>query len=296
MMIILCVSNCPANLKGDLSKWLTEVNVGVYIGKLSGRVRDELWERVCKNVNQGQATLVYTTNNEQGFEFRVHNTNWRLIDYEGIKLMQRPLNTASRNKDNNFLNKGFSNAAKYEKIKYQSKKEIRNEKKENYVIVDIETTGLNETTDYIIEIGAVRICEGNIFEKFECLVKPPIKLPSFVVKLTGITDEIIQEKGIDEKEAIKKFLLFIGTDKLMGYNISFDLKFIKRKSEKYGINPQIKQIQDVLPIARKKIDEINDFKLETVANFFNENDKQYHRALLDCELIYRVLLKLNEIK
>ena len=65
-MIIICISNCPPALRGDLSKWLSEVNTGVYIGKLSAKVRDELWKRVCNSIRSGQATMVYSTNNEQG--------------------------------------------------------------------------------------------------------------------------------------------------------------------------------------------------------------------------------------
>ena len=90
-MIVLCVTDCPPKLRGDLSKWLSEVNTGVYVGRLSARVREELWERVCDNIKNGQATMVYSTNNEQGYVFLTHNTTWVPIDYEGITLMRRPL-------------------------------------------------------------------------------------------------------------------------------------------------------------------------------------------------------------
>ena len=90
-MIILNVTNCPSGLKGDLSKWLSEINTGVYIGRLNARVRDELWDRVCTYVKNGQATMVYSTNNEQGYSYLVHNTTWKPIDYDGIVLMQRPI-------------------------------------------------------------------------------------------------------------------------------------------------------------------------------------------------------------
>ena len=66
-MIVLSVANCPAGLRGDLSKWLCEINTGVYVGRINARVREELWERVCKNIKNGQATMVYSVNNEQGY-------------------------------------------------------------------------------------------------------------------------------------------------------------------------------------------------------------------------------------
>ena len=59
-MIVLCVMNCPPGLRGDLSKWLNEVNTGVYVGSLNARVREELWERVCSHIKSGQATMVYS--------------------------------------------------------------------------------------------------------------------------------------------------------------------------------------------------------------------------------------------
>ena len=90
-MIVLCVMNCPPGLRGDLSKWLNEVNTGVYVGRLNARVREELWNRVCSNIKSGQATMVYSTNNEQGFAFLTHNTTWIPVDYEGITLMKKPL-------------------------------------------------------------------------------------------------------------------------------------------------------------------------------------------------------------
>ena len=70
------MTNCPPRLRGDLSKWLCEINTGVYVGNVSSRVRDAVWDRVCQNLKNGQATLVYTAAGEQRMEFRTHNTSW----------------------------------------------------------------------------------------------------------------------------------------------------------------------------------------------------------------------------
>ena len=64
------MTNCPPRLRGDLSKWLCEINTGVYVGNVSSRVRDAVWDRVCQNLKNGQATLVYTAAGEQRMEFR----------------------------------------------------------------------------------------------------------------------------------------------------------------------------------------------------------------------------------
>ena len=78
------MTDCPPRLRGDLSKWLQEVNTGVYVGNVSARVRDALWERVCENLKNGRATMVFSANNEQRMDFRVHNTSWKPVDYERL--------------------------------------------------------------------------------------------------------------------------------------------------------------------------------------------------------------------
>ena len=89
-MIVLTIANCPPKLRGDLSKWLLEINTGVYVGRVSARVREALWQRVCENIRDGQATMVFTANNEQHMDFYVHNTAWEPVDLDGIKLMKHP--------------------------------------------------------------------------------------------------------------------------------------------------------------------------------------------------------------
>ena len=83
-MTVIVLSDCPPKLRGDLTKWLLEISTGVYVGKVSARVRDELWLRVCDNLKSGRASMVYSTNNEQGMDFRVHNSIWEPVDYDGI--------------------------------------------------------------------------------------------------------------------------------------------------------------------------------------------------------------------
>ena len=89
-MIVVTLTDCPPALRGDLTKWLLEINTGVYVGQLNARVRDELWKRICAHLPKGRATMVYSANNEQRMEFRVHNTVWQPVDFEGLTLMLRP--------------------------------------------------------------------------------------------------------------------------------------------------------------------------------------------------------------
>lgn len=89
-MIVVVLSVCPPALRGDLTKWLFEVDTNVYVGKLSARVRDDLWDRIVKYCGTGKATMIYSANNEQGMVFRTHNGNRIPVDYEGLTLMMKP--------------------------------------------------------------------------------------------------------------------------------------------------------------------------------------------------------------
>ena len=103
------MTDCPPRLRGDLSKWLCEINTGVYVGQVNSRVRDALWKRICQNLKNGRATMVFSTDNEQRMDFCVHNATWEPVDFDGIKLMRRPL--LQNVKTDAELKPGFSKAA-----------------------------------------------------------------------------------------------------------------------------------------------------------------------------------------
>ena len=89
MMVVVTVSCCPPKLRGDLTKWLMEIDTGVFVGNLSARVRDAVWDRICSHIGNGRATMAYHTDGEQKLDFRIHNTDWEPVDYDGIKLVRR---------------------------------------------------------------------------------------------------------------------------------------------------------------------------------------------------------------
>ena len=86
-MIVITLTDCPLGLRGDLTKWLQEINTGVYVGQVSARVREQLWTRIIENAKNGRATMVFNAQNEQRLDFCVHNTIWEPIDFDGLKLM-----------------------------------------------------------------------------------------------------------------------------------------------------------------------------------------------------------------
>ena len=296
-MVVVVLTDCPAKLRGDLSKWLFEVNTGVYVGNISTRVRELLWERICENVKHGQATMVYSAQGEQKMEFCVHNTSWKIIDFDGIKLMQRPL--PKQNLDKRLLysqvKEGFSKAYQFEKnrrVQLSRQKAVQNRKE--YVVVDIETTGLSHLSDEIIEIAALYVVDDKPQEAFHSLVKCKKKIPELVKELTGITDEEVADKGREQYLVLKEFLTFISNRTLIFHNAAFDLNFIQAACRIENIPPPRNKYLDTSIIARKKLKSLRNYRLETIAEVLSVDISGMHRALRDCYITYGIFLKLNE--
>jgi CRISPR-associated protein Cas2 len=89
-MTVIVVAACPVGLRGHLTRWLLEISAGVFVGKVSARVRDLLWIRTVEMVKSGRAIMVYSAQNEQGLAFKVHRHEWTPVEIEGLTLMLRP--------------------------------------------------------------------------------------------------------------------------------------------------------------------------------------------------------------
>lgn len=109
-MMVLVLSACPPGLRGDLTKWLYEISAGVFVGTVSARLREQLWDRVKENSGAGRAILIWSARNEQKLNFAVHGHQWEPIDIDGITLMRRPTSSSSP-RPANTLRPGWSNAA-----------------------------------------------------------------------------------------------------------------------------------------------------------------------------------------
>lgn len=297
-MITVVITNCPPKLRGDLSKWLFEINTGVYVGRVSARVRDLLWERICENINQGQATMIFPAQGEQKMEFRVHNTSWEIVDFDGLKLMRRP---ATNTKHNDMVSKhnehtyGFSRESKNLKVRNIQKSKKLSLQSDDYTIIDVETTGLSHLKDSIIELGALRVRNGLPSEELSFIIKCDVNIPKEVEKLTGLTNEYLSKEGYDLKEVLKRFIEFVNSDLIICYNAPFDYGFIQASCKKVNIPPPKNKYADTLVLAKRKIKGISDYKLQTVAKYFQIDTTGSHRALRDCYITYGIYKKLNEI-
>ena len=308
-MIVLILSRCPPGFRGDVTKWLLEVNTGVYVGKISARVRDLLWKRVCDHCKSGEAIMVFSARNEQGFSFYVHNTKWKPTDFDGIILPKKPLpSRIITNKSNISLQADdkYTNLVQIPSLKH---KHVQIRPKDitsciidreilcpvNFVAIDLETTGLKSDIDKIIELAAVRYRQGRPVDQYHSLVKCEGNIPENITRLTGITNELLEKYGQTLENAIKKLLIFIEDDILVGHNIFFDMRFLRKSCSHLDIPFKQYQVIDTVTMAKEVCKEtIGNYRLVTLTTKLGISDYQEHRALPDAVLVAKLYMKLNE--
>ena len=149
----------------------------------------------------------------------------------------------------------------------------------DYVAFDLETTGLSPDSDQIIEIGAVKIRDGKISGKYNCIIHPEIEVSDFIINLTGISRDMLR-KGIPLKEGVEEFLEFSGDLPVLGHNVMFDYSFVKCSAvrevltfEKMGI--------DTLKIARKLHKDFESKSLGALCDYYHIENPAAHRAYYD---------------
>ena len=148
----------------------------------------------------------------------------------------------------------------------------------NYVTIDLETTGLSPKYEKIIELGAARVRDGVLTDTFSTFVNPGKILPKRIVELTGISDSDVENAPYIE-DVLKEFLDFLGEDVLLGHNLIFDFSFIK----KAAVNQKItidKQGIDTLRISRRFLTALDSRRLSFLCEYYNI-ELYAHRALND---------------
>ena len=151
----------------------------------------------------------------------------------------------------------------------------------DYVVFDLETTGISCIKDDIVEISAIKVKNGEVVDTFSTLVNPGRSIPWQATKVNGITDEMVANAP-DSQCAVREFLDFAGENVLVGHNIqTFDLKFIDREAEAFGRIVENHFI-DTLSMAKSCLPQLSHYKLVDLAAYFDISAKGAHRALNDC--------------
>lgn len=159
----------------------------------------------------------------------------------------------------------------------------------DYIIFDIETTGLNKQNDDVIQLSALKIVNDKIVDKLNTFVKPKIVIPEKITYLTGIkNDDVYDAPNIDE--VINKFSTFIEDFPLVGHNIiNFDLPFLSEK----GLIINGNSVIDTVPMSTFKLPNLKNHRLPTLKKYFGI-DNLSHNALNDCETNWIVYKKLRD--
>ncbi|MFR4565243.1 PolC-type DNA polymerase III, partial [Anaerotignum sp.] len=161
---------------------------------------------------------------------------------------------------------------------------------DTYVVFDIETTGLSKEKEMITEIGAVKVADGKIIDRFSIFVNPQRPISAEITKLTGITDDMVKDAPTIEN-VLPEFLKFCEDTVLVAHNASFDTGFIRIAAERAGLGELHHTIVDTLELARALLPELNKHKLDIVCEHLGVTLNGHHRAVNDAEATAEVFIK-----
>jgi DNA polymerase III subunit alpha, Gram-positive type len=166
-----------------------------------------------------------------------------------------------------------------------------------YVVLDLETTGLSKRRHGITEIAAVKVKKNKVVDKFQCLVNPEQRIPSFITRLTGITNDMVKDADPINK-VLPGFIEFLGDAHIIAHNASFDYGFIEHNAKKHLDvcieNPRL----CTRKLANRLLPELPSKKLGCICEHFEIVNEQAHRAMSDVlattEVFYKFMDMMKE--
>lgn len=156
-----------------------------------------------------------------------------------------------------------------------------------YVVFDVETTGLSAIYDRVIELSAVKVKKGNVIAEFEEFIDPGFHLSETTTNLTSITDAMVRGSKT-EAEVFTAFREFYGDAILVGHNVTFDLGFMNTGYDRHNMATITNPVIDTLTLARFLYPELKSYRLNTLAKKFGVNLEHHHRAIFDSETTGRL--------
>ena len=163
----------------------------------------------------------------------------------------------------------------------------------DYVVFDLETTGFSPETNRIIEIGAVKVQNGKIVDKFSTFVNPQVPIPFRIEQLTSINDSMVIDAPVIA-DILPEFMKFCEGCVMVAHNADFDMSFIKKNCQRLGI-PCKPTIVDTVALARVLLPNLNRFKLDTVAKALGVSLENHHRAVDDAGCTAEIFVKFIEM-
>lgn len=161
------------------------------------------------------------------------------------------------------------------------------------VVFDIETTGFGPINDKIIEIGAVKVVNGKIVDKYSTFINPDVPIPFVIEQLTGINDEMVLDAPMIDV-VLPEFLEFCKGSIMVAHNASFDMGFINKKAEFLGIETDF-TVLDTVALARILLPDLSKYKLNVVAKALGISLENHHRAVDDAGATAEIFVKFIEM-
>ena len=160
-----------------------------------------------------------------------------------------------------------------------------------FISIDLETTGLNNDKDEIIEVSAIKFINGQVDSDFTTLIKPKIEIPRQIIELTGISNQMVSNSPFIE-DILDDFLLFIDGAIIIAHNIEFDLGFIDKAVKLHSKSINIKAVCDTLLLSRSFLFTLEKFNLEYLSAYFNLKHDNAHRAQEDALNAGKIFIEL----
>lgn len=179
---------------------------------------------------------------------------------------------------------------------YGMGRRLINEYPSDYVVVDLETTGLDPKNCEIIEIAAIRYSDNRKVDAFTTLVKPSQPISEEITALTGITNRMLGEHGMEPDKALKEFVAFVGKSTLLGYCVNFDVRFLFEALRKRFNIVFDNNYVDVHPIAKKLLKgQLQNYSQANVCRALGISAQGAHRAGNDCRMCNDAYQKLKQM-
>ncbi len=163
---------------------------------------------------------------------------------------------------------------------------------DEFVVFDIETTGLSNRTCGITEIGAVLVKKGEVLARYNTFVNPEMPIPAEITELTGISDDVVKDARVIA-DVLPEFFSFVGDRLLIAHNADFDIGFIREAAKRCNLpfeNPYL----DTLALSRHINTELKTHKLNVLAEYFGLGDFNHHRASDDAEMLAAIFFCMQE--
>lgn len=275
-MIVISLSNCPSSLRGDLTKWLFEISTNVFVGRMSARVRDMIWDRIVKSCKNGRVVMVFSLNNEQRFDFRVHNGEWEPVDLDGLKIMLRPLSENQTFSESKF---GYSKASKYRKINRISSS-IQKDNEKTFVFIVTKTTGPDSKVDRLSKIVSIIMNEDRV-------------IGTFLWESLYATDN--EKHSYLGQSIINDFLEFLGNHTAVFEDKNKSISFIEEECIRYGIKMSIGNALSLKSIGKKHLYNLRAHDLKSLQEYYvlqiDEMD-----VFSECKVMANIYYKMTSSK